>query len=310
MANEFPKIDFGFRYGSKRAIDNTTVKNGTFNIATDLDEIFVDIKNSRISTKSLYFYNTELEILSEVAPVTGKLYYAINTNKLYAFDWTHARWVQIGGSLTDIYNAIDQLTNVVNAIHSFEIIVLGSGESLPEVGTSHIIYFVPRENSDPDTVYDEFVWIESAQYYEKIGISTPELSNYYTKSEVDTKVSSATSRISTLETAVGAASKPAATSIRGRLNTVESSVSTNSTSISTLKSTIGNLDPTSQGYITIASRLTTLESASGGSTADLTEFNAKLGNMGSSTDPGFKSVQERLTTLEGLDFDFDFGLER
>lgn len=185
MANAFPKIDFGFRYGSKQAINNAEYKNGTFNIATDLGEILIDINGSRISTKSLYFYQTEDLIKAIENPETNKVYYAMDTCKMFVFNSSSVSWVQVGGSISDIYDAIASMTDVIEDLSGFKIVILQQDQSLPEVGKSNTIYFVPRENSDEDTLFDEYVWVESFEYYEKIGISTADLYNYYTKNEID-----------------------------------------------------------------------------------------------------------------------------
>lgn len=190
MANSFPKIDFGFRYGSKQAIDNTEYKNGTFNIATDLGEILVDINGSRISTNSLYFYQTEELIKAIENPEINKIYYAIDTSKMFVFNSISVSWVQIGGSISDIYDAIESMLDIIGDLSGFKIVILQQGESLPEEGKSNTIYFVPREDSDEDTLFDEYVWVESFEYFEKIGISSADLYNYYDKDEINAFVGS------------------------------------------------------------------------------------------------------------------------
>lgn len=55
-------------------------------------------------------------------------------------------------------------------------------EQLPDSGESNIIYLVKKSGSLQDT-YDEYVYIENA--WEKIGNTDIDLSNYYTKEEID-----------------------------------------------------------------------------------------------------------------------------
>ena len=239
MANsEFTNIDFGFRYGTTKAINSTSVLNGTFNIATDTGELYIDVDGSRIPmNKDINIYNTEAEIKAIVNPYSGKLYYAKDTYKLFAYDSENLKWINAGGSPDEVNARIDALTNVVNAIYSFEIVILNEGESLPETGESHIIYFVPQENSDEDTLYDEFVWIESEEYYEKIGISAPDLANYYTKTEVDATVTNINTNISNLGTTV-ANNKSA---IEGTVSDLTDTVAANKTAI---ESTVSDLTDT------------------------------------------------------------------
>ena len=190
MSSEFSNIDFGFRYGSTKAVNAAAHEEGTFNIATDTGELYIDIDNRRITmNKDIHIFTTEAEIRAILDPDEGRLYYAQDTRRLFAYDATELKWINAGGSPDEILEKVEALKRVVYSMHSFEIVIIDSGESLPETGESHIIYFVPQPNSDPDTLYDEYVWIESEEYYEKIGVTAAELSNYYTKSEIDNTVS-------------------------------------------------------------------------------------------------------------------------
>lgn len=74
------------------------------------------------------------------------------------------------------------LKSLVEAIHSFSIIVLNEGEELPIVGESNTLYFKKKTGSSND-VYDEYIYVNSD--WELIGTTQIDLSNYYTKSEVD-----------------------------------------------------------------------------------------------------------------------------
>lgn len=51
---------------------------------------------------------------------------------------------------------------------------------------THTIYLVPKQDSEQEDAYDEWLYINNA--WEHIGSTTIDLSNYYTKSEVDSKV--------------------------------------------------------------------------------------------------------------------------
>ncbi|MBR2493440.1 MAG: hypothetical protein IKB64_08315 [Paludibacteraceae bacterium] len=55
-------------------------------------------------------------------------------------------------------------------------------QELPEVGTEHIIYLVPNDESG-NNVFEEWIFIQSK--WEMIGTTEVDLSNYYTKEEVD-----------------------------------------------------------------------------------------------------------------------------
>ena len=55
-------------------------------------------------------------------------------------------------------------------------------QELPEVGTEHVIYLVPNDESG-NNVFEEWIFIQSK--WEMIGTTEVDLSNYYTKEEVD-----------------------------------------------------------------------------------------------------------------------------
>lgn len=59
-------------------------------------------------------------------------------------------------------------------------------ETLPDAGETNIIYLLPKEGT-ADDVYNEYIWIESTDKYEPIGSTSVDLSNYYTKEEVNTR---------------------------------------------------------------------------------------------------------------------------
>lgn len=63
---------------------------------------------------------------------------------------------------------------------------------LPVPGSTRYIYMIPKTSPDADDYYDEYAWSESNNDYSLIGTSktSVDLSNYYTKSQVDGKISS------------------------------------------------------------------------------------------------------------------------
>lgn len=60
-------------------------------------------------------------------------------------------------------------------------------QTLPEVGTEHIIYLVPN-NKSGSNVYEEWIFVQAK--WEMIGTTEVDLSNYYTKSEIDALMNS------------------------------------------------------------------------------------------------------------------------
>ena len=51
---------------------------------------------------------------------------------------------------------------------------------LPEVGNPNYIYLVAKDDGESPDVYDEYIWLEDEERYEKIGGVTIDLSNYVT----------------------------------------------------------------------------------------------------------------------------------
>jgi hypothetical protein len=56
-------------------------------------------------------------------------------------------------------------------------------EELPEIGQINKIYLVPREIGEENNVFEEYIWINSE--WENIGSISIDLSDYYTKTEVN-----------------------------------------------------------------------------------------------------------------------------
>lgn len=82
---------------------------------------------------------------------------------------------------TDTYTK-DEVNALVNNITKVTIQIV---DSLPTVGESNIIYFVPKTGSTND-VYDEYVWISNA--WEHIGSTNVDLTGYATESWVNTQI--------------------------------------------------------------------------------------------------------------------------
>jgi hypothetical protein len=108
---------------------------------------------------------------------------AAGITKLYSGTGTN-----VDGTMTQnaINNEIDTLNAKIAAVGRFHVSVVST---LPEEGESSVIYFVPEENSGENQQYIEYIWMDDAGYFESIGVSNTDLTNYYNKSEIDTKIS-------------------------------------------------------------------------------------------------------------------------
>ena len=87
---------------------------------------------------------------------------------------TNGAGYQTAKDVTDAINeAIGGLTGI-----SFEVV-----ETLPTRGKTGVMYLVAHSHGAGDN-YDEYVWLEKSESYEKIGNTDVDLSNYVTKNDI------------------------------------------------------------------------------------------------------------------------------
>lgn len=72
--------------------------------------------------------------------------------------------------------------DAVSKIQEFSFVVV---DQLPTTGESHYIYLVPHYQ-DSSNYHDEYIWISDYKRFELIGSTKIDLSEYYTKEEIDT----------------------------------------------------------------------------------------------------------------------------
>lgn len=77
----------------------------------------------------------------------------------------------------------EEINSLLGEGTTFEVQVVNS---LPATGAKGVIYLVPKDGAAPD-VHDEYVWIESTSTFELIGTTQIDLTNYATKTELNTK---------------------------------------------------------------------------------------------------------------------------
>jgi len=61
-------------------------------------------------------------------------------------------------------------------------------ETLPSRGRSNIIYLVKDPNASQEDIFIEYLWIEDVRDYERVGSTRIDLSDYYTKTQVDAMI--------------------------------------------------------------------------------------------------------------------------
>lgn len=86
----------------------------------------------------------------------------------------------------------DIQNNILDNVNQFSVEVV---ETLPIQNIKdHTIYFVPKTTAEQNDIYDEYIYINNS--WEHIGTTEVDLSNYYNKTEVDTKVTNIENAIS------------------------------------------------------------------------------------------------------------------
>lgn len=81
----------------------------------------------------------------------------------------------------------DEVNSIISTLSSLKFEVV---ETLPALGSTDIIYLVPKADSEIQNTYDEYIYLENGTF-EKIGDTTVDLSNYYNKTEADKKFAKA-----------------------------------------------------------------------------------------------------------------------
>ena len=75
-------------------------------------------------------------------------------------------------------------SNILDQVNQFSVLVV---EELPTDNIDeHTIYFLPKTKTEQNDVYDEFIYINNG--WEHIGTTEVDLSSYYKKDEIDTKL--------------------------------------------------------------------------------------------------------------------------
>lgn len=81
---------------------------------------------------------------------------------------------------TVLYYTKEEINNLITDKITFKIV-----DSLPTTGESNIIYLIPSSNSQTQNIKDEYIWLSNK--WEKIGSTSIDLSQYYTKIESDNR---------------------------------------------------------------------------------------------------------------------------
>ena len=146
--------------GLKLAVGNTSEDNQASAISVSGLKTFIDSDKATVATTGSYNDLVDTPNLNNYALVS-----TLNSN---------------------FYNK-SEVNNLINGIHTIEFKVV---DSLPPVGENNIIYLLPNEEQGYQNIYNEYIWLPESESYEQIGTTETNLSNYYTKSEVNNLIPS------------------------------------------------------------------------------------------------------------------------
>ena len=170
----------------KSGVDNTYTKSQsdtalaskqdkTDNSLQTTSKQIVGAINELIAVLADYYTKTESD--TALALKQDKTDGSLNTNSK-----------QIVGAINELLSSLSnfytkaQVDSLIGAVSALNIEIV---QALPTTDIdNHTIYFVPKNPAQTDNIYDEYMYINNA--WELIGTTQVDLSNFYTKSEVDT----------------------------------------------------------------------------------------------------------------------------
>lgn len=156
-------------------------------------------------------------------------------------------------NLTNYYKKTETYTktevdNLIAGIPDWTVEVV---QTLPQTGQERVIYLVPSASADDS--YDEYIWVPSLNNFDKIGDTKIDLTNYYTKSEIDSQMNSKQDILSqgtgitisgSQEISVNTntiATKTSVDTLAGRVTTAEGDIDDLQTDLGSAQSSIGQL---------------------------------------------------------------------
>ena len=142
-------------------------------------------------------YSVRLATLSAMGGDTTKCY-----DSVYEIDLEILKIIEEGGiggakiddntiSTETVWSSSKIVSELANA--GFDVQVV---QELPATGEAHTLYFVPSADPKTQNIYDEYLYANNA--WEQVGSTAVDMSDYYTKSEIDTSINTALSSYATI----------------------------------------------------------------------------------------------------------------
>lgn len=177
-------------------ITSTSTTTDSHNFVITNNKIVLDATNG----ENIMLSAPEIISLGDYFTISSKLRSlnaAIISNQLTISNMNSITYSQSSIDYTITLQKKSGTIAYLDDIEHKEFQIYDSYDDLPETGLTYVIYLVGHGHQEETDNYDEYVWIESLNKYEKIGNTDIDLSDYYKKSEIDEQESSIVSTIPT-----------------------------------------------------------------------------------------------------------------
>ena len=188
--------------GTEDIISRTPIEPDKLRFTTDTGKLYLDTPSGRVEFTDIINNLTDSQI-NLLQTYSDKIYLAKDTSRLYVYNKTLGRLIEIANTATNVAHAntasytedpddpaeTDRIASqkwtnsaiaeAIGQITEFKILIVNQ---LPSSGEPYTIYFVPSEDPETGNIYEEYMWLNNK--WELLGTTKIDLSNYYNSYEV------------------------------------------------------------------------------------------------------------------------------
>lgn len=179
-------------------------------------------------------------------------------------------------------------------------------QSLPQTGQKvNTIYLVPSSSAGTQNTYDEYLWIVTSNVgaWEKIGTTATDIANYYTKTQIDTKLGTLDAEYTDFASWI--------TAVNGALSDLSTYVGSDTLTENDLTAEVLALEELiGEGFSdeTITEAITTLATSSGDHETRIQTLESTVGDSSDGLVKDVADLQTAVGTLETTVGDANSGL--
>ena len=205
-----------------RIISTTYLTEGDVDSTLGTRVSTLETKVSSLETTTTSLSNRVTTLETDLTTTKSSLATLTSTVNTHISDTTAALALKADKATTYSKDDVDQL---ISTIPKFAIEVV---QTLPTQDISYTtLYLVPDSSSTTGQLYTEWIYIKgnpspSGDHWERLGVQRIDLSNYYTKTEIDIMATTINSSIAGVATRVTSL-ETTATSLSSRVTTLETS---------------------------------------------------------------------------------------